>query len=123
MYEVVCFFLKGNVMPVPDHKIFCSMFGQTPQRKINSQDNFNAQSSNIPPNRTYNSYFGTTAIVAGWGVTQTRMIRGSPVKVRALPDRAKHVKVEVKRCEVGGVRAEFDYPEGVLCASDKSEWM
>ena len=68
-----------------------------------------------------NSYFGTTAIVAGWGVTETRMIRGAPVKVRALPDRAKHVRVKVKRCEVGGLRAEFDYPVGVLCASDTSE--
>ena len=70
-----------------------------------------------------NSYYGATAIVAGWGVTQTRMIRGSPVKVRALPDRAKHVKVKVKKCEVGGARAEFDYPVGVLCASDTSERM
>ena len=61
--------------------------------------------------------------MAGWGVTQTRIIRGSPVKVRALPDRAKHVKVKVKRCEVGGARAEFDYPVGVLCASDRSEWI
>ena len=61
--------------------------------------------------------------MAGWGVTQTRIIRGSPVKVRALPDRAKHVKVKVKRCEVGGARAEFDYPVGVLCASDRGEWM
>ena len=49
------------------------------------------------------------------------MIRGAPVKVRALPDRAKHVRVKVKRCEVGGVRAEFDYPVGVLCASDTSK--
>ena len=49
------------------------------------------------------------------------MIRGSPVKVRALPDRAKHVEVMVKRCEVGGVRAEFDYPVGVICASDTGE--
>ena len=61
--------------------------------------------------------------MAGWGVTETRMIRGSPVKVRALPDRAKHVEVKVKKCEVGGARAEFDYPVGVLCASDRSEWM
>ena len=84
---------------------------------------FDGESSEIKTYWTKNSYFGATAIVAGWGVTETRMIRGSPVKVRALPDRAKHVEVKVKKCEVGGARAEFDYPVGVLCASDRSEWM
>ncbi|XP_040582967.1 serine protease 33 [Lepeophtheirus salmonis] len=60
------------------------------------------------------SFMDQSVIVSGWGVTQTRIIRGTPIKVRSIPNVAKHVKVDVISCQD---RDEFKFPKGLVCAA------
>eukprot|EP00096_Caligus_rogercresseyi_P011233 TRINITY_DN4357_c0_g1_i1.p2 TRINITY_DN4357_c0_g1~~TRINITY_DN4357_c0_g1_i1.p2 ORF type:complete len:452 (-),score=65.83 TRINITY_DN4357_c0_g1_i1:1528-2883(-) len=61
------------------------------------------------------SYDDKSVIVSGWGVTQTRRIRGTPILVRSIPNVARHVKVNVLPCTD---QDGFRFPDGLLCAAD-----
>lgn len=60
------------------------------------------------------SYENERLSVAGWGVVQTKVIRGTSVTVKGLPQIANFVNVVQTRCTDAD---NFNYPPGLLCAA------
>jgi secreted trypsin-like serine protease len=60
-------------------------------------------------------YLRETAYVAGWGITKTRIIQGSRIAVRGIPDIARHAAVTVTECrDLDSSR----FPLGLICAAE-----
>jgi len=60
-------------------------------------------------------YLRETTYVAGWGITKTKLIHGSKIQVKGIPDVAMHAPVTVTECSDND---NFPYPEGLICAAE-----
>ena len=52
-------------------------------------------------------------VVAGWGLTQSRIIKGTRVEVRGIQNIPRHVEVPFHLCEDPD---KYTYPDGLVCA-------
>jgi len=60
-------------------------------------------------------YLRETTYVAGWGITKTKLIHGSKIQVKGIPDVAMHAPVTVTECSDTD---NFPYPQGLICAAE-----